>query len=374
MNCVRIGGLEAFADDIRIPLKYGVDQCVGDTICAGGILYGQRDIPAMLDFCRDIREVAEPGRAAPQLRQPDGDDDLGRDSSTAASTPSASATACRTATARSPTCSACRFEDVDIVCSGINHQTWYIDIRVKGRQVETRRAARRLRAPPGLLPAGEGPHRRAQALRLLLDRVATATSPSTCPGTASAPTRSCSWIDITDWIHGETGGYLRYSTENRNWFETDFPKFLAEAAKPLTEHKRTDEHASHIIEALETGRTYRGHFNVRNDGIITNLPADCIIESPGFVDRFGINMVEGIDAAARLRRHLLGERQRPAHGVEAAITGDVDAAQAGRPARPARRRHLHPRRGLADGRRDGRRPGRSGSRSTPTPSPPPPSG
>ena len=60
MNCVRIGGLEAFADDIRIPLKYGVDQCVGDTICAGGIMYGQRGIPAMLDFCKDIREVAEP--------------------------------------------------------------------------------------------------------------------------------------------------------------------------------------------------------------------------------------------------------------------------------------------------------------------------
>ena len=61
INCVRIGGLEAFADDIRIPLQYGVDQCVGDTICAGGILYGQRSIPAILDFCRDIRDVAEPG-------------------------------------------------------------------------------------------------------------------------------------------------------------------------------------------------------------------------------------------------------------------------------------------------------------------------
>lgn len=36
MNCVRIGGLEAFADDINIPLKYGIDQCVGDTLCAGG--------------------------------------------------------------------------------------------------------------------------------------------------------------------------------------------------------------------------------------------------------------------------------------------------------------------------------------------------
>src|SRR3954447_10045436 len=61
INCVRVGGLEAFADDIRIPLQYGVDQCVGDTICAGGILYGQRSIHAILEFCRDIREVAEPG-------------------------------------------------------------------------------------------------------------------------------------------------------------------------------------------------------------------------------------------------------------------------------------------------------------------------
>jgi alpha-galactosidase len=61
MNVVRIGGLEAFESDIGIPLKYGVDQCVGDTICAGGILYGQRGIHAMLEFCRDIREVAEPG-------------------------------------------------------------------------------------------------------------------------------------------------------------------------------------------------------------------------------------------------------------------------------------------------------------------------
>ncbi len=34
MNTVRIGGVEAFATDISIPLKYGVDQCVGDTICA----------------------------------------------------------------------------------------------------------------------------------------------------------------------------------------------------------------------------------------------------------------------------------------------------------------------------------------------------
>ncbi len=61
INCVRIGMLEGFETDVEIPLKYGIDQCVGDTLCAGGIMYGQRGIAAILDFCKDIREVAAPG-------------------------------------------------------------------------------------------------------------------------------------------------------------------------------------------------------------------------------------------------------------------------------------------------------------------------
>ncbi|MDR0902988.1 MAG: alpha-glucosidase/alpha-galactosidase, partial [Opitutaceae bacterium] len=32
---IRQGGLEAFATDVDIPLRYGVDQCVGDTLCTG---------------------------------------------------------------------------------------------------------------------------------------------------------------------------------------------------------------------------------------------------------------------------------------------------------------------------------------------------
>ena len=61
INCVRIGMLDAFATDVEIPLKYGVDQCVGDTLGIGGIMYGQRGVHAMLGFCKDIREVAAPG-------------------------------------------------------------------------------------------------------------------------------------------------------------------------------------------------------------------------------------------------------------------------------------------------------------------------
>ncbi len=44
------------------------------------------------------------------------------------------------------------------------------------------------------------------------------------------------------------------------------------------------------MEALETGRTYRGHFNVVNRGVITNLPPDAIVEVPGYVDANGMNI------------------------------------------------------------------------------------
>ena len=129
---------------------------------------------------------------------------------------------------------------------------------------------------------------------------------------------------MSDWIHGETGGYLRHSTESRNWFETDFPHSSRRPASRSIRHERTNEHASHIIEALETGRVYRGHFNVKNNGVITNLPADAIVESPGFVDRFGINMVAGITLPEACAATCIASINVQRMSVHAAISGDVD--------------------------------------------------
>src|SRR5262249_60659208 len=83
-------------------------------------------------------------------------------------------------------------------------------------------------------------------------------------------------------------------------------------------------HGSHVIEALETGRVYRGHFNVRNNGIIRNLPADAVIESPGFVDRFGINMVEGITLPTACAATCDVSINVQRLSVEAAMTGNID--------------------------------------------------
>ena len=321
MNCVRIGGLEAFETDISIPLKYGVDQCVGDTICAGGIMYGQRGIAAMLEFCRDIREVAEPDAlllnyANPMVMMTWAALQHGgvRTVGLCHGVQNGHRQIADALGANGP-------EEVDIVCSGINHQTWYVDVRYKGRKIGTDELVAAMEAHPEFS--------RQEKVRIdVLKRFGVYSTESNghlseyLPWYRKRAEEIADWISLDDWIHGETGGYLRYCTENRNWFEQDFPTFLEEAAKPMT-GPRTDEHASWILEALETGRVYRGHFNVRNDGVVRNLPADCIVESPGFVDRFGINMVEGIElplaAAATCQASIDVQRM----AVEAAIHGDV---------------------------------------------------
>lgn len=321
MNCVRIGGLEAFETDISIPLKYGVDQCVGDTICAGGIMYGQRGIAAMLEFCKDIREVAEDNAlllnyANPMVMMTWAALEAGgvRTVGLCHGVQNGHRQIARALGAAGP-------EEVDIVCSGINHQTWYLDIRYQGQQISAEALTAAMEAHPVFSQQ--------EKVRIdVLKRFGVYSTESNghlseyLPWYRKRPDEINDWISLDEWIHGETGGYLRYCTENRNWFEEDFPKFLEEASAPL-EGPRTDEHASWILEALETGRAYRGHFNVKNNGVIRNLPDDCIIESPGYVDTFGINMIEGIELplAAAATCNVSVSVQRMA--VQAALTGDV---------------------------------------------------
>jgi alpha-galactosidase len=76
------------------------------------------------------------------------------------------------------------------------------------------------------------------------------------------------------------------------------------------------------VEGLETGRIYRGHFNVVNNGCITNLPDDAIIEVPGYVDRNGVSIPKVGDlplgCAAVCNASISVQRL----SVEAAVHGD----------------------------------------------------
>jgi alpha-galactosidase len=334
VNCTRIGGLEAFQLDIDIPLKYGVDQCVGDTLCAGGILYGQRNIPCVLDFCRDIRQAAKPDALFLNYANPNAMNtwaaiDVGRVRTVGLChgveggwhqiyTALARLHGDLPAGGKNPDWK----KDCDIICAGINHQTWYTQIIYKGRKVGSEELLEAFERHPV--------YSRTEKVRIdVLRRFGYYSTESNghlseyVPWYRKRPKEIRKWIDLATWIHGETGGYLRVCTEGRNWFNTDFPQWLKAEDKPIGPADRSGEHGSYIIEGLETGRCYRGHFNVRNSGCISNLPDDCIVEVPGYVDRNGINIPKVGDLPLACAATLSASVNVQRMAVRAAVAGDV---------------------------------------------------
>ncbi len=337
INCTRIGGLEAFATDIDIPLKYGIDQCVGDTLCIGGIMYGQRNIPCILDFCRDIREVAKDNVLFLSYANPNamntwaanefgGVDTIGLCHGVMGGHRQiAQVIELLINKRKKPGSKGYKLvspKDVDIICAGINHQTWYIQVLYDGEDWCDR-----------LLEGFEKhPHySKTEKVRIdMLRRFGYYSTESNghlseyVPWYRKRTGEIKKWIDMGAWIHGETGGYLRVCTEGRNWFKTDFPKWLKEDPKPILPEHRSHEHGSYIIEALETGRVYRGHFNVMNNGCITNLPEDCCVEVPGYVDKNGVSIPEVGDLPLGCAAVCNSSIQVQRLSVLAAVTGNVD--------------------------------------------------
>jgi len=336
-NLTRIGGLGGFATDIDIPLKYGVDQCVGDTLCIGGIMYGQRNAAAILDFCKDIREVSKPDALFLNYANPN-----------------AMNTWVANLYGDVPTVGLCHgvegghhqiraviellvnkgrkegskgyrtvdLKEVDIICAGINHQTWYIQVIYKGDDWTDRLLEGFERHPV---------YSKTEKIRIdLIRRFGYYTTESNghvseyVPWYRKRPNEIRKWISMDSWIDGEPGGYLRVCTEGRNWFEKDFPTWMKEDPWDYAPEKRGHEHGSYIIESLQTGRTYRGHLNMPNAHCITNLPEDAIVEVPCYVDRNGIGVPTVGDlplgCAAVCNASISVQRL----AVEAAVHGDVD--------------------------------------------------
>ena len=337
LNTTRIGGLDAFKLDVDIPLMYGVDQCVGDTLCTGGIMYGQRNIPQILAFCKDIREVAAPDCMLLNYANPN-----------------AMNTWAANQYGGVPTLGLCHGvmgghhqiaeviqlllngdkkpgqkgfvavtpKEVDIICAGINHQTWYIQVRYQGQEWTSRLAEGFAKHPV---------YCRTEKVRIdMLQRFGYYTTESNghvseyVPWYRKRPSELSKWICMDCWINGETGGYLRVCTEGRNWFETDFPNWMKGKPEVFSAATRGHEHGSYIMESLKTGRVYRGHFNLVNDGCITNLADDAIVEVPAYVDGNGISVPKvgelPLGCAAICNASISVQRL----AVEAAVHGDVN--------------------------------------------------
>ena len=337
INTARVGGLEGFRGDVEIPLKYGVDQCVGDTICAGGLMYGQRTVPMILELTEQIERYAGADRVLLNYANPMAmntwaalDHSTVRTIGLCHGVQGGHHLLARLferyvnvgRAADDPDFRHVSKADVDIVAAGINHQTWYFKVLFDGKDWANDLL--------GLFEADPGTCEREKVRIDIIKRFGYFSTESNghlseyLPWYRKRPDEIRDWISTDAWILGETGGYLRVCTENRNWFETDFPKWRDGPAWEYAAHERSDEHGSYIIESMETGRAYRGHFNVRNAGVVTNLAPDAIVEVPGYVDRNGLSIpVVGdlpLGCAAICNNSIQVQRM----ATRAAVSGDVE--------------------------------------------------
>lgn len=319
-STVRVGGLEAFETDIEIPLKYGVDQCVGDTLGPGGIFYAQRTIPVLLGIASDMTELC------PEALLMNYSNPMAMNCWALREASDIQAIGLCHGVQHSAHMIAKAFDvpadELDYIAAGINHQTWFIRLGHKGKDLTD-----------SLLEAFEKDPEMAvhEPLRMdVLRRFGFWSTESNghlseyLPWYRKGGKAKDKYMDYSIWAGGETGGYLRACRESANYYEEHFEKWLNGEEDQMRLEDRSLEHGSYIIEALETGRAYRGCFNVGNTGLITNLPEGCTVELPCRVDSNGIHpeyVGDLPNACAVTCRVSVGVQEL---SVLAALTGDPD--------------------------------------------------
>lgn len=296
----RVGGAAATAIDLQIPLKYGLDQSVGDTIGAGGIFYGQAHIRLMIDICRDMEELCPDAWL------------LNHTNPMAmlcwavnAATSIKNVGLCHSVQHTSEQLAGhigAPYAEVDYWVAGINHMAWFLKFEWQGKD-----AYPLLRQRLADWDAANG------------DAGLSVENHPENPYYGNDP---WTWDTVRRELFRQFGYYVTESTAHLSEYLPYFrrtPALLARYAlkgqnmdafakrwqtrrtqqnERLTRQAagtepipldRTTEYSSAIIESIETGRICRVNVNVRNTGLITNLPNDCVVEVPCLVDRLGVH-------------------------------------------------------------------------------------
>jgi alpha-galactosidase len=124
----------------------------------------------------------------------------------------------------------------------------------------------------------------------------------------------------TGWNPGEYAYVVkRYVERESNWREEAREWFAAETPIDLA---RGHEYAAYIMNAILGGEPFEFNGNVRNTGLITNLPQDACVEVPVWASRKGLSPVGvgALPAQCALLTNLSASIEEMA--VEAAISGD----------------------------------------------------
>jgi alpha-galactosidase len=272
INEVQVGGYQATRRDFDIPARYGLRQTIGDTLGIGGIFRGLRTIPVivalaenMLLRCPDayLLNYANPMAMLPwAVYEGTG---FGRVYGLCHSVRDTHAFLAGLV-GRDPA-------EVSFTTAGFNHQAFVLRFEHQGRSLY-----------PELTQAIDADPELGRRVRVELFR-----------RFGYFPTESSEHsAEYVPWImrHDSqvarfrvfVGDYLARSQENLR--ELGELTAQLDAGRPL-ELQVCNELASQFISALETGAEQEIYVNIRNDGLIANLPASACVEVPCHVGAAG---------------------------------------------------------------------------------------
>jgi alpha-galactosidase len=311
---IQVGGIEAFRTDYEIPMKYGVDQCIGDTLGPGGVFRAARHIWALMEIAEDIQRLC-PGALLLNYANP-------------------MAVCCwalgtvpdlrfvglchgvQTTMDLIASYTGCKKEEIDYLAAGINHMAWFLRLEKDGQDLY-----------PMLRENFEKPEYYAneKVRGEVMRHFGYFMTESTGHLSEYLPyfRKNQKALDLycdEPAFGGESGAYFKYSAELANKFLKRDPLSIE-----TTElQPRSAEYASHILEAHETGKPFQLNGNVRNDGYITNLPNGCCVEVPCFVDRLGLHPTVVGDLPPQCAALNMTNVNVQGLANEAALTGDPE--------------------------------------------------
>ncbi len=278
---VQVGGVDAFQVDYEIPMKYGVDQCIGDSLGPGGVFRGLRTAPLLAGIIKDMEELC-PDALFLNYTNP----------------MAACCLALGRLTQKIQFIGLChgvqttldlisRYvdtpkEEIEHLCAGINHMAWFLDLRDRKGNDLYPLLRKNIEKPEYYVNEKV----RCEVMRQFGYFMTESTGHLSeyVPWFRSSERALKAYCDEPGF-GGASGAYYGYC----RMIDDKFAKvnYLDTESRKLG--KRSVEYCSYILEAKETGSLFRLNGNVRNDGFITNLPQGCCVEVPVFVDRHGLH-------------------------------------------------------------------------------------
>lgn len=274
INAVQIGMHEATLLDFDIPRKYGLKQTIADSMGVGGIFRGLRTIPFLLELARDMKELCPDGMLL-NYTNPMG---ILMEAVYTAYPEVKSVGLCHSVpyTAREiSSYIGIDHENLLYECAGINHIAWMTRLEVDGED-----------AYPRLFAAMEDPgtYKKDKVRFELMRRLGYYVTESSEHNAEYLPyflkdDAEIERLDIPvdEYVRRSEGNLMAYAETRR--------KLLAGEEFPLS---RSVEYGSLIIHSVQTGQARAIYGNVRNAGLITNLPEGCCVEVPVLVDGTGL--------------------------------------------------------------------------------------